>query len=214
MNNIEAIKLLRDKFGEDILPITQMPKAYCNNTNEVKAIYLGCDPSNKHSQSLPYAFALKSSIKIFNGFIKTHEENLNAIGLNWNSVYVQNLCQNYFEKETSKNYKVWKAAAKEYWIEHLKKELDSKFEQEIPVLLTSQYLLEVLTSDTWKNIKAPDFYECRVNVPVPAEENKLCRPLFPMYRGKSRIYKVSYHLKNTKWSEYKLRIIKYIESNK
>jgi len=213
MEQIEIIKILQDKLGEAVLRVTPFPKAYCKNIEEVKAIYLGCDPSNQHSQNLPYAFALESELNIFNSFIKSHEKNLNCIGLSWDNVYVQNLCQNYFKEETSKNFKVWKAAANMHWIEHLKNELDSRFKPEIPVFLTSQYLLDVLADSKWARILAPEFYECIKPIPIPANENKLNRPLIPMYRGKSKLYDVSYHLKYNKWENYRLRINNVLNNN-
>ncbi len=209
MKSKEAIQYLQSEFGDQKILDKKFPKPYCRSNNSVRAIYLGCDPSNKHSTALPYAFALESGECKFKGFITSHRNNLNAIGLSWDSVYVQNLCQNYFSNETSKNLRIWKQAAKRYWIQHLKEELDKNFNSRIPVLLTSQYLLEVLGNDSWKNVKAPEFYECRVSIPVPATENKLGRPLIPVYRGKSRKYDVSYHLVNEKWKKYRSNIMHF-----
>ena len=67
-----------------------------------------------------------------------------AINLSFDSVYVQNLCRNYFEHEASKN-KIWKEVA-ELWIPDLKKELEI-FDLSTLVLLSAQVLLEVLIND-------------------------------------------------------------------
>lgn len=199
-------------FGEQVHSITPLPKAYCpGGISNVKAIYLGCDPSNKHSETLPYAFAHESGLKVFNSFLKSHTEQLEQIKLNWESVYTQNLCRNYFEKETYKN-PIWKRAANEFWIDQLKVEL-SQFDSKIPVLLTSQILLEVLGLDGFENILAPDFYECRVDIPIPAIKNKLNRNLIPAYRGKSPKFEVSYLLKNKKWEDYKNLIVQHFRSD-
>lgn len=50
------VKKLRNEFGEGILLQTPLPEPYCTNPSEVRAIYLGCDPSNKHSQTFPRVF--------------------------------------------------------------------------------------------------------------------------------------------------------------
>ena len=77
------------------------------------------------------------------------------------------------------------------------------FYPKIPVLLTSQLLLEVLGDKETAKYIAPDIYECRTAIPIPADKNKLGRPLIPVYRGKSPRYKVSYHLKNKQWEKYR-----------
>ena len=70
---------------------------------------------------------------------------MEVIDLNWEMVYTQNLCRNYFKSETSKN-KIWKQAA-EIWIDILKEELDDLFSTKILVLLTSQLLFDVLLKE-------------------------------------------------------------------
>lgn len=213
MSDKSTILQLIKAFGKQIKPIDLLPAPYCpGGLSNVKAIYLGCDPSNNHSTKLPFAFAHESGFKVFNSFIKSHTEQLEQIGLNWGRVYTQNLCRNYFEKETYKN-PIWERAANEFWIDQLKVEL-AQFDTKIPVLLTSQILLEVLGLDGYENILAPDFYECRVDIPILADKNKLKRDLIPVYRGKSPKFKVIYHLKNEEWKEYRLRIIKYLNHEK
>ncbi len=207
MEQKEIISRLKKEFGDMVIENHPFPKAYFEDLNKVKAIYLGCDPSNKHCHDLKHAFAIESDCDKFKGFVTQHKNNLKEVGLSLNQVYVQNLCQNYFAKETSKNLKVWKAAAKEFWIEHLKNELDELFDSNIPVLLTSQYLLEVLGDTKWSKIQAPDFYQCNVEIPIPANQNKLGRPLIPMYRGRNPNTKISYLFKNNHvWNKYKSRI--------
>jgi len=210
MNDQETVLELIKMFGDDILPVYPLPKAYCpGGPANVKAIYLGCDPTNKHSELLPFAFAHESGLKVFNSFLKAHTEQLKQIGLGWEEVYTQNLCRNYFTNETSKN-PVWAKAANEFWIKILNEEL-SQFDLRIPVLLTSQILLEVLGLGGSEKFLAHDLYECRIGIPIPSYMNKLNRSLFLIYRGKSPKFDVSYHLKNEKWKEYKNVIIPYFK---
>ena len=69
-----------------------------------------------------------------------------------NSIYVQNLCRNYLEQETSKyNIKKWKNfIISEGYIELLKDEI--KQFPKVPILLTSYYLLYALDDDC-KSVK-------------------------------------------------------------
>ena len=208
MNDQEIINHLYEKHGEEIVKTEFLPKAYNpGGINAVKAIYLGCDPTNtKYNIPFSYAFAHGYKGNEFKQFIKAHEEQLKEIGLKWETVYTQNLCRNYFKKESSKN-KIWKKVAREFWISELFKEL-SVFDLKIPVLLTSQLLLEVLGNEETSKYSAPDIYEGKITIPIPADKNKLGRPLIPAYRGKSPRYKVSYHFKNEQWKDYRETIIK------
>lgn len=197
--------------GDQIIALYNLPKSYFSETlSNTHTIYLECYPSNVHSSELHCAFAHKSGVNVFNYFLKAQKEQLASIGSDWNCVYAQNLCRNYFDKETYKN-PIWKRAANEFWIDQLIEEL-SQFDSRIPVLLTSQILLEVLGLDGFENIPAPDFYQGNVKIPIPANKNKLNRDLIPLYRGKSPRFEVSYQLKNEKWQEYKNSIHSYMSN--
>ena len=170
MHDKDIVRKLIELYGEHILPVEKLPGAYCpGGISNVKAIYLGCDPSNNHSTELPFVFAHESNLNVFNSFITAHSEQLIQIGLDWNHVYAQNLCRNYFKNETSKNL-VWKTVAEEFWIGKLNEAL-SQFDSSIPVLLTSQILLKVLGTEGYESILAPDFYECNQLIPIPANKN-------------------------------------------
>jgi hypothetical protein len=173
------------------------PKAYCHDLNNVKAILLGCDPSNNHNKHLPYVFALESGDKKFNSFLKSWESSLEAIDLRFEMVYIQNLCRNYFEHETSQN-KIWKEVA-ELWIPELKKEL-AVLDPEIPILLTSELLYEVLLKNPDEKVRAIDFYEMNMPIPIKSADNKLGRPLIPFYRH----YK--YQIDKVEWKPYRKRV--------
>lgn len=209
MTDQQIVSYLNRKFGNGIKETIPFPKPFVKEMNQVKAIYLGCDPSNSRSDTFDYAFALEGTNPLYNQFILSHEKNLNAVVLKWKELYVQNLCQNYFQKETSKNLKLWKQVAREFWIEQLNKELRI-FPASIPVLLTAQYLLEVLAIDGYEKIPAIDFYECKNPIPVPADKNLLGRTLIPFYRGINPKLKKSYNLSTGHWSDYREQVRKLV----
>ena len=193
---------------------------YAKGVNKVKAIYLGCDPTNTvKNVQFEYAFAHGTSDPGFKRFITLHEKQLKSIGLIWDDVYTQNLCQNYFTSETTKN-KVWKRAAREIWIQELNNELDCLFGKDIPVLLTSQLLLDVLLNDdmleTGKRpalYDAMKFYSGETIIPITSDQNKLRRPLIPVYRGRNPQTGKSYMLSNDIHHEYVNRIKQILNPN-
>lgn len=201
MTDLEVISQLKGKYGAGIKDIVPFPKPYMIDKGQVKAIYLGCDPSNRSNDTFEYAFALGGTNRRYNQFISSHQRDLNVVGLNWDDLYVQNLCRNYFQDETSKNLKLWKQAAREFWIERLYNELRI-FPTSVPILLTSQYLLDVLALDGCEKLAPIDFYECRQSIPVPPDKNLLGRPLIPFYRGRNPRLKKWYKLSSGNWSEY------------
>jgi hypothetical protein len=197
-----------------IKSIFTLPKAYCTNPAGIKAIYLGCDPSNGNEpRQFEYAFALEAlsgkDIGLFKRFVDFHATNLDQVGLGWEDVYVQNLCRNYFDRETSKNLFAWKKAATEYWIAIFNKEIEW-IPAQVPVLLTSAYLYKVLVKGIWAKLLAPDFYQLGHEIPVPAENNWLNRPLIPFYRGQNPNLKVDYHLSHAEWQVYRETVYKLV----
>lgn len=198
MSPVEIRNQLDPKYQSEVLDFAY-PKLYCKNPNQVKAILLGCDPSNSHSKNLPYVFALESGLPIFRSFISSWNRSLGAINLGFDTVYVQNLCRNYFEHETSKN-KIWKEVAK-LWIPDLKKELEI-FDLSIPVLLSAQVLLEALINDKKEMERARGFYNQKIPIPIKSTNNKLGRPLIPFYRH------YVYNIRN--WEGYRNSIVECI----
>ncbi len=208
----QLLQQLDDLFPGQIDIHQKIPKTYWNKAKDpkkVKAVYLGCDPTNKVKNiQFDYAFAHGSNNPGFKRFVILHTKQLEAIGLDWESVYTQNLCQNYFMEETSKN-KIWKEAAIKVWIPVLKAELDNLFDSSISVLLTSQLLLDVLLNeDLLERNKRPtkydaaNFYKRETEIPVPANQNKLERPLIPLYRGRNPKTGESYLLTNISNADY------------
>jgi hypothetical protein len=207
----EIIHSLKKKYPQHIEDNYLIPSPWCINKHNVKAILLGCDPSNNHIHNMPFVFCLGIDISIFNSFKKSFEDDLNEIGLGWDNVYVQNLCKNYFDKETGKN-PIWFKAA-EYWIPNLVDELTS-FKEFIPVLLTSEVLLKALVYEYPDYGSAIDFYECRNQIPIPAKVNKLKRPLIPFYRGRNPKINKSYRINSDNWEQYKERIVEILSNNR
>lgn len=86
-----------------------LPKHYCcDDKDNVKAIILGCDPTNtKKEYEFETVFGLRNTDEDEYGnlFFRDIYENLKSIGLNKSNIYVQNLCRNYFVKETSAIFK-------------------------------------------------------------------------------------------------------------
>lgn len=203
----QIIDQLRNAQIESLDEYTPFPKPYFVAIDQVKAIYLGCDPSNNLGKRFCHAFALPDGTQYgFGRFVSGHEENLKQIGLGWNDLYVQNLCQNYFREETSNNLRDWNRAAR-IWIPFLKDELES-IRSDVPVLLTSAYLYAALTSG--KHSEPLAFYECREPIPISANDNLLNRPLIPFYRNRR---KIDYHLANDRWAKYR-ESVKHIVTRK
>lgn len=196
---------LRAEHEEYVLPQTPFPKPFCRDINKVKAIYLGCDPSNRHCHCLEYVFALPDgNPPIFRRLVRQIGENLKLVGLSWDVVYVQNLCQNYFAVETSVN-PVWQEVAKS-WLPKLRKDL-SQFEKHVPVLLSAEILYKFLLRPSCVPKKAADFYKCKsgADIPIPPEINRLGRPLIPFYRHRA------YDLHTEGLSPYRFKVSKLVK---
>jgi len=122
------------------------------------------------------------------------------LGLSLDYIYVQNLVTDYQKEETGKN-KDWKQIAKGY-VSGRKMEFD-KIDStcSIPVFLTSELLYKVLiTSD--RPHTARDLYTKEGLVPIKANDNKLGRPLIPLFRHRN------YNL--SKQIEYEKRVSLYL----
>ncbi|MBT3384182.1 MAG: hypothetical protein HN778_17935 [Prolixibacteraceae bacterium] len=157
------------------------PKPFFTNLQNIKAFVLGCDPTafdrNQNRLEFEYVFDLGNDERYFTGILK----NLKLIGISLNDVYVQNLVTDYQEEETSKNRK-WEEVAKES-ISQRKNELDLiDVSGEIPVFLTSELLYKVLLNQGLERNRASQFYNLEINIPIPADNNLLNRPLLPFYR--------------------------------
>ncbi|WP_026896761.1 hypothetical protein [Daejeonella oryzae] len=204
----EVLARLKDIDRLPVSDTLNWPNAYCKDPSNIKAIVLGCDPSNTHDKELKYAFGIETETPLLKGFFAGILKNLAVIGMSLNDVYVQNLCQNYFEEETSKN-KSWNKAAA-VWIPYLKAELDQlPISKIVPVFLTAAPLYQVLTADGIKKIKPRELYTKPELLPVKVSDNYLERPLFPLYRGG----RGAYQLDREEWSLYVKNIQSYFSHN-
>lgn len=133
MNPNELVGMLVSKYGELIFTEFNIPEAH-EGKGEIRAIILGADPTHIVGTCpvrMEKVFGLEKAENSphWRGISK----NLRQIGLTLDNVIVQNVCRNYFDRETSKNEK-WGEIATSYWIPLLKEELDSRFESRVPIL--------------------------------------------------------------------------------
>ena len=211
MDQQTKAKLLVELTGIEQLSVSEnlnWPEAYCKDTSKIRAIVLGCDPSNQHDQNLKYAFGIETETPLLKQFFAGVQKNLAVVGLSLEDVYAQNFCQNYFEKETSKNPGWSQAAA--VWIPYLKVELDSlPIRKTVPVFLTASILYEALTVAGKKRYSPHELYSTPTLLPVDASDNYLERPLFPLFRGDMG----RYDLGQQKWRQYVNVIKAYLRNH-
>lgn len=165
------------KIISDKLPF---PKAF-KGDKKTKTIVLGADPTHITKDGITdikVVFNLCKSVKY--RYWNSIERNINQLGLELNDLYVQNICRNFFEQETSKHKQLWIAVAQNFWIEKLKKELDSLFEKDIPILMTTQFILQAALKSKSDFLPAQKVYnECLF---FSRENNFLDRNLYALYR--------------------------------
>ncbi len=191
---------LESLLGGTKLPRIPFPKPFCFDEKRVKAIVLGADPTNTKENT---QFATVFGIGSGDGrYFRDILSNLKLVGLGLETVYVQNLCRNYFNEETSKN-KLWEKAAK-FWIPRLKDEL-VKIPADVPVLLTAEIIYKALMNPGQRIVGAAECYSGRATIPIRSETNGLNRPLIPFYRNPT------YRLNDPRWDTYR-RTLKQIFS--
>lgn len=192
MSDHNVFETLKKDYPELIADKYPFPDAFKGDEG-IKAIVLGADPThivNGIPKSLKQVFGLHLDKSPYWRSIQRNIEQLSSISKN--NLYVQNICRNYFTKETSKN-KHWVKIARDYWSRELKKELDDKFDKNIPILMTTEFILHSLLKNNRPKVKAFDIYtSCRM---FNKDDNLLSRDLIAFYRH-SR-----YSLKN--WEEYR-----------
>lgn len=191
----EKIVQLRNENGNT-------PKAY-KGEGLIKVIVLGSDPSTESNIDIEYAFNLDKNYSYFGDIMSNlvyiftekfysevgYKERVELKDSVRNQIYVQNLCDDYLEHETD-NYleDEWvKFVSNNGYIEKRKTELDDLFDENIPVLLTSEILLKALLNDDILNdVEESDefltYYRSREI--IKKEDNKLNRVLIPFSRHK------------------------------
>jgi hypothetical protein len=186
----DLLKELHTLFPDIVSPIYPFPTPVVGK-NEIKAIVLGADPTHlidKKPEVFKEVFGLEEDNS---PYWRAMAKNLKVISLDQQYVYVQNLCRNYFLQETSKN-KYWKQIARDYWAPFLKQELDTLFKPDVPILMTTEFILHAVLKDTKKKIKASEIYSKLIT--ISKEDNLLGRELIAFYRHPK------YALPN--WSNY------------
>jgi len=191
MNPQTVVDKLSEKYKSLIWNSYPLPKAYIGN-DHIKAIILGADPTHIVNQvpvQITKVFDLDNPNSPYWRGISRNMQMIN--GLSINNVHVENVCKNYFTTETSKN-KYWVEIARENWIPFLKEELDKRYSSEVPVLITTEFILNAITIESKTTIPASTIYkECLV---IKGELNLLNRDIIAFYRHPY------YSLK--RWPEY------------
>lgn len=175
---------LRKKFPNMLCSIKEypVPSPFCINNKKVKAIILGCDPSNRSDNGETKKFYTVFGIGTGDHrYFRDVLANLKAIGLCLEDIYVQNVIPYYMKKETTPN-KLWNKIA-EMVLADLIQELDSfDRKRKIPIFMTSEVIYKFLLLDKKNYHKPRDLYNIEEYLPVNKERNKLGRKLFPLYR--------------------------------
>jgi len=176
---MEILERLIFEHPSLISPNSHFPRPFIGK-GEIKVIILGADPTHivegKPLQiNMVFGLDLKDS-----PYWRGIRKNLSHItGLTQDNIYVQNVCKNYFLKETSKNDR-WISIAKEYWLPELSLELNSLFTKEIPIFLTTEIILKACILSDNDFIPASRIYkECLY---ISEKDNLLGRKLFALYR--------------------------------
>jgi hypothetical protein len=146
----------------------------------IKAILMGADPTHIIDKKPVYLTRVFGLDLKYSPYFNRINSNLNKIeGLTKDNLYIQNVCRNFFKRETNDNPK-WEEIARKYWLPFLKDELDNLFEKEIPVLITTEFILKASLYEFRDYLHAPDIYSnCKT---FPKESNLLQREIIALYR--------------------------------
>jgi hypothetical protein len=154
------------------------PEAYIGN-GEIKAIILGADPTrivNDKPQPFKMVFELDNPKS---PYFRSVQKNIDLVdGLSMENVYVQNLCRNYFIKETSGN-KDWVDIARKYWSSLLAQELDRMFASSVPVLMTTEFILKACLKNGLVPKASHIYTQC---ICIAREDNLLGREMVALFR--------------------------------
>jgi hypothetical protein len=191
MTEKQILETLLSDYPDKVHPRYPFPEPY-KGSGEIKAIILGADPTRiVKDQPLPFnmVFELDNDKS---PYFRSIRKNIDLLdGLSMENIYAQNLCRNYFNKETSAN-KAWVDIARNYWSGFLAKELDSMFTPSVPVLITTEFILKACIIKG-KVIKANNIYsQCLC---IAAEDNLFGREMIAFYRH--------YNYSIDRWPEYR-----------
>lgn len=172
------IKKFPELSKEIRFDLTVLPEPYVGK-NKIKAILLGADPTNygiktdKGLKQLETVFGIDSEYENF--FFGPQMINLNALEIDKDNLFIQNVCRNYFIKQTGNNKK-WNTIA-ELWIKYLKEEIDEY--PDIAILVSAEKIIKVLTKTT---VKARDLYDFPEKY-LPLYSESLQREVYPLFRN-------------------------------
>ncbi|MEI6820298.1 MAG: hypothetical protein WCL51_00060 [Bacteroidota bacterium] len=173
-----------------------LPKPFYGNIANVKAIVIGPDPSLDIKLNYKYVFGLEDP---GSKYFKTHEFNLRMVGLGLDTIYVQNLVQNYCNRHVDKNPNWYEFA--EIWKPTLKQEIDTLFSLRIPVFFTNLKVLQALSPHKINKRNMLEYYQ--EGKFIKPSENYLNRTMIPIMS--SHFYhKWDLFVKNTKELLHKL----------
>jgi hypothetical protein len=177
------------------------PIPFYFSKSRIKAIVLGADPTNQSDHGtmveLHYAFGIGQDPRYFQSIL----DNLNLLELHLEDLYIDNLLSDYQEKETGKN-KQFIEKAREHCTEFITKLNKMVPDKKVPVFITSHDIYKALLKDGEKVWQAKDLYELKTEIPVPADSNRLGKPLIPLFRH------IEYMLKD--WTNYRNHIITFL----
>jgi len=201
MNDIEILKKIRTDYVDVFEGTYPFPLPFVGN-DKIKAILLGTDPGNQvkgETKHFIKVFGLENANTPYFTQISSNIRLLNNLGIE--NIYVQNVCKNYFNCNAYNNPH-WLSIARDIWLPLLKNELDYLFDRQIPVLLSTELILNLIINDK-KKIPAKFIYENQVF--IFEKENYLERTLIPFYRHRN------YSLEQ--WNAYKCKIESYFENH-
>ena len=175
ISNESALDIIKNKeaFKNIYVETERLPKPFYGNIATVKAIVIGPDPSIMLKHNFKYVYGLETPN---NKYFVNHKANLRSVGIDLDNIYVQNLVQNYSNKNNDRN-PVWYEMA-EIWKPTLKQELDTLFSPKIPVFFTSVRVLQSLMPEKINKMNVVSFYQ--EGKFIAAYKNYLKRTLIPL----------------------------------
>ncbi len=157
------------------------PLPFYFSKSHLKAIVLGADPTNVSDKGqrvdLHHAFGIGQDPRYFQSIL----DNLNLLGLHLEDIYIDNLLSDYQEIETGKN-KQFITRAREHCPVFARKLNKLIPDKKLPVFITAHDIYKALLKDGEKVWPAKDLYGLKIEIPIPAELNRLGRPLVPLFR--------------------------------
>jgi hypothetical protein len=183
------------------IDLVKLPESHTGK-RKIKAILLGADPTNdgiktnRGLKQLDTVFGIDSEYEKY--FFKLQADNLNAINLTKDNLYIQNVCRNYFSEQTNDN-KSWEEVAG-IWKNYLIDELNS-FHEHLPILATCKEVFMFLTG-----IEGPYTKIYSMETSLSFFSSDFRRFVFPLFRGRA------YMFYKENWLEYRYYLNDYFRN--